>query len=455
MTQVDDFEDRVRDGLQAAASEVSPSGGLDTRVRRARHRQVRRRRMGQGAAAAAVVAAVVAGVVVLPGGSGPGSDGVAAAAERTAAEAFRFETVIEGMGEEVRAEGSVAAGAESAELVTTMPLPGLGQDEGGQVEVILDSGRLYVSLDGVLEPSVRPDGASWLALDLEGGGYTDRILRSLVEPLREVDPSRRTRAPRQGHRRGCGRRRRGGPGGAHHPLPLPGPARREPRGGRTGLGRRRRTTPPARADRGGRHGHTRAVRLRCRRRGRPAAGERRHLRWIASCRRASRASWVRDRLGDRCRCCAGASAYRPGGGGRGAHDAPGQAVGEHRGPGRRQRGGGAGGHGAARGQRGGQDHAALARARPPPAGRRGHRGARPRSLPGRAGPAGPPGLRPRARGAAAGHARPRPRPPPGRGARSSPSRGGRPAPATPSGTSAWARSASARSAPCPPGSASG
>jgi len=148
--------------------------------------------MGQGVAAATVVVAVVAGVVALPGGSGPGSGGVgvAAAGERTAAEAFRFETVVEGMGEEIRAEGSVAAGADSAELVTTTPLPDLGQDEGGQVEVILDSGRLYVSLDGVLDPSMRPDGAAWLALDLEGGGYSDRILRSLVEPLREADPSR-------------------------------------------------------------------------------------------------------------------------------------------------------------------------------------------------------------------------------------------------------------------------
>ena len=190
MTSVDDFEDRVRDGLRAAAGEVRPSGGLATRVRGARRRQVRRRRTGQGLAAAAVVVAVVAGVVALPGGSGTGSVSVAAAAERTAAEAFRFETVLREGNEEVRAEGSVEAGADSAELVTTTPLPDLGQGEDGQVEVVLDSSRLYVSLDGLLEPSARPDGAAWLALDLDGAGYTDRLLRSVVEPLREVDPSR-------------------------------------------------------------------------------------------------------------------------------------------------------------------------------------------------------------------------------------------------------------------------
>jgi hypothetical protein len=115
---------------------------------------------------------------------------VAAAAQHTSETSFRFETRLVSGDTDIRAEGAVAAGAESAVVRATTPLPDLAvEGDGGDLEVRLDGDTVYVSIGSVLGPGLRPEGAEWLALDLRDGGYADRLLQSVLERVRDLDPT--------------------------------------------------------------------------------------------------------------------------------------------------------------------------------------------------------------------------------------------------------------------------
>lgn len=192
-----DLEQQLRTGLGSIEA-PAPAPGLAGRVDAAvgRHAAQRRnRRLAGGGALTAAVVALGVGVVPVPGGGGDELVGVAAASEATSATSFRFETIVEGMGQRVTAEGAVDPGAEEGRFATTSPLPflgggGEGGEGGGEVEVLLDGGTVYVRLPAVGPIEGVLGDAEWLGVDLETAGFAEGITGSIVEPLTAVDPSR-------------------------------------------------------------------------------------------------------------------------------------------------------------------------------------------------------------------------------------------------------------------------